>query len=90
MDQTKGELMSKNTFLNNVSYTKEPYKGILVSADTTSNQYKIGVQVGENQVLLADQVSDQEVLCRVEEWVPRINAIQQQYGVTNDPQSPVF
>jgi len=90
MDRAKGELMSKDTFLNNVSYTKEPYKGILVSADTTTNQYKIAVQVSENQVLMVDQVSDQEVQGRVEEWVPRINAIQVQYGVTNDPESPVY
>ena len=90
MDQTKGELMSKNTFLNNVSYTKEPYKGILVSADNNKNEYKIAVQIGENQVLMVDQVSEQEVVGRVEEWVPRINDIQRQYGVTNDPESPVF
>jgi len=90
MDPAKGELMSKNSFFNNVSYTKEPYKGILVSADINKNQYKIAVQVSENQVLMVDQVSDQEVLSRVEEWVPRINEIQVQYGVTNDPESPVF
>ena len=90
MDRAKGELMSKDTFLNNVSFTKEPYKGILVSADTKNNQYKIAVQVSENQVLMVDQVSDQEVQGRVEEWVPRINAIQVQYGVTNDPESPVY
>ncbi|HZK56494.1 MAG TPA: hypothetical protein VFC84_20245 [Desulfosporosinus sp.] len=90
MDRAKGELMSKNTFLNNVSYTKEPYKGILVSADTMTNQYKIAVQVSETQVLMVDQVSDQEVLGRVEEWVPHINSIQVQYRGMDDPQSPVF
>ena len=90
MDRAKGELMSKDTFLNNVSYTKEPYKGILVSADTKNNQYKIAVQLSENQVLMVDQVSDKEVEGSVNEWVPRINEIQRQYGVTNDQESPVY
>jgi len=90
MDKAKGELMSKDNFLNNVSFTKEPYKGILVCADTKNNDYKIAVQIRENEVLMVDQVSENEVLARVEEWVPRINEIQRQYGVTNDPDSPVY
>ena len=90
MDQIKGELMSKDAFIQNVTYTKEPYKGILVSADSKMKEYKIAVQIGENQVLMVDQVSDREVIERVEEWVPRINEIQTQYGVTKDPNSPVF
>lgn len=87
MDRVKGKLMSKDAFLNNIPYTKEPYEGILVSADTKNNQYKIAVQLSENQVLLVDQVSDREVQERLREWVPRVNEIQMQYGVTNDPEN---
>jgi len=84
MNRVKGKIMSKDVFLHNTPYTKEPYEGILVSADTTHNQYKIAVQLSENQVLLVDQVSDSEVQERLREWVPRVNEIQIQYGVDND------
>ncbi|TGE32152.1 hypothetical protein [Desulfosporosinus sp. Sb-LF] len=84
MDKVKGKLMSKETFLDNSPFTKEPYEGILVSSDTRNNQYKIAVQLSENQVLLVDEVSDTEVLERVNKWIPRVNEIQIQHGVKND------
>ena len=84
MNKVNGELMSKESFLNNAPYTKEPYEGILVSADTKNNQYKIAVQLSENQVLLVDRVNDKEVQERLRQWVPRVNEIQIQYGVNND------
>lgn len=87
MDKVKGEIMSKDAFLHNIPYTKEPYEGILVSADTKNNQYRIAIQLSENQVLLVDQVSDQKVQSRVHEWLPRVNEIQMQYGVINDPEN---
>ena len=84
MDKVKGKLMSKESFLDNSTYTKEPYEGILVSSDTKNNQYKIAVQLSENQVLLVDEVSDREVQERVHQWIPRVNEIQIQHGVKND------
>lgn len=84
MDKVKGKIMSKESFINNSDYTKEPYEGILVSSDTANNQYKIGVQLSENQVLLVDEVSDEEVQERVHQWIPRINEIQMQHDVKND------
>lgn len=87
MDRVKGKIMSKDAFLNDIPYTKEPYEGILVSADTKNNQYKIAVQLSETQVLLVDQVSDSEIKERLIEWIPRVNEIQMQYGVKNDPEN---
>ena len=84
MNKVKGEIMSKEAFLNNAPYAKEPYEGILVSADTKNDQYKIAVQLSEHQVLFVDQVSDKEVKERLIEWIPRVNEIQVQYGVKND------
>ncbi len=84
MNYIKGNLMSKDSFLKDIPYTKEPYEGILVSADDKNNQYKIAVQLGENLVLQVDQVSDSEVEERVREWIPRVNQIQMQYGIKND------
>jgi hypothetical protein len=87
MDRVKGKIMNKDAFLQNIPYTKEPYEGILVSADTQNNQYKIAVQLSENQVLVVDQVRDSEVKERLLEWIPRVNDIQIQYGVNNDPEN---
>jgi hypothetical protein len=84
MDYVEVNLMSKDSFLKDVSYTKEPYEGILVSADSKNNQYKIGVQLGENLVLQVDQVRESEVEERVRKWLPRVNQIQMQYGIKND------
>jgi len=84
MNKVNGEFMSKEAFLNNDPYTKEPYEGILVSADTKNNQYKIAVQLSENQVLLVDKVNDKDIQERLRLWVPRVNEIQMQYGVNND------
>ncbi|SPF55460.1 conserved hypothetical protein [Candidatus Desulfosporosinus infrequens] len=87
MDRVKGKIMSKDAFLNNVPYAKEPYEGILVSADTKNNQYNIAVQLSENKVLVVDQVSDSEIKDSLLEWIPRVNDIQIQYGVDNDPEN---
>jgi len=87
MTKVEGKIMSKDAFLHNNPYTKEPYEGILVSADTLHNQYEIAVQLSENQVLIVDQVSDHEVQDRVRDWIPRVNDIQMQYGVHNDPEN---
>lgn len=89
MDRVEGKLMSKDAFLHNGLYTKEPYAGIMASADSENNQYKIGVQLGENQVLLVDQVNDsnKEVQESLRTWVPRVNEIQTQYAVKTDPKN---
>ena len=79
MDRVEGKIMSKDAFLRNVPYAKEPYEGILVSSDTKHNQYQIAVQLSEDQVVLVDHVSDKEVQERLREWVPRINDIQLQF-----------
>lgn len=84
MNKVNGEIMSKGAFINNAPYTKEPYEGILVSADTKNNQYKIAIQLSENQVMLVDKVNDKDVQERVHQWLPRVNEIQMQYGVKND------
>ncbi|MGI6120451.1 MAG: hypothetical protein ACOYIB_07815, partial [Desulfosporosinus sp.] len=70
-----------------IPYTKETYEGILVSADTNNNKYKIGIQLGENLVLQVDEVNDTEIRNSLREWAPRVNIIQEQYGIKNDPEN---
>lgn len=84
MNTFDAKLMSKKAFINNAPYTKEPFEGILVSADTENSQYKIGIQLSENQVLLVDTVNDKQVEERLLQWIPLVNEIQVQYGVNND------
>lgn len=84
MHKVNGEIMSKEAFLANTPYAKEPYEGILVSADINNNQYKIGIQLSEDEVLLVDTVKDQQVQEYLRQWVPLVNEIQTRYGVNND------
>lgn len=87
MDQVKGKIMSKDAFLHNAPYAKEPYEGIMVSLDTKNNQYNIAIQLSENQVLIVDQANDEEVKEKLHGWIPRVNDIQMQFGVNNDPEN---
>ncbi|HOQ09682.1 MAG TPA: hypothetical protein PLG09_06110 [Syntrophomonadaceae bacterium] len=83
----KGQIMSKDEFLRNSQYAKEEYEGLLVSADTASNQYKIGIQLDENRILLVDQVPDHEVHHRINQLVPQITELQRRYRSHNDLQN---
>ncbi|AFM40153.1 hypothetical protein Desaci_1116 [Desulfosporosinus acidiphilus SJ4] len=87
MNNIKGRLVSKDAFLMNSDYAKEPYEGILVSSDSENKQYRIGIQLDENQVLLVDQVNNWEVKEKLVSWIPRVNDIQRQYKVKNDLQN---
>ncbi|AET67678.1 hypothetical protein Desor_2070 [Desulfosporosinus orientis DSM 765] len=87
MTKVNGQLMSKEAFLKDAPYSKEPYEGIIVSADTRNDQYKIGIQLSENQVLLVDKVEDGAIQERLIHWIPRVNEIQTQYNVNNDLQN---
>jgi hypoxanthine phosphoribosyltransferase len=84
MNKVKGKLMSKDAFLTDSAYAKEPYEGIMVSMNTENSKYLIGVQLSENKVLLVDEVCDQDVKNRLLDWIPRVNEIQRQYEVKND------
>ncbi|HOB12512.1 MAG TPA: hypothetical protein PLM20_09455 [Syntrophomonadaceae bacterium] len=83
----KGQIMTKEEFLRNSQYAKEEWEGLLVSADTTKNHYKIGVQLDENRILLVDQVPDHEVHHRITQLVPQIAELQRQYGSHSDLQN---
>lgn len=83
MNRINGKIMSTGDFSSNHPDTQEPYQGILVSADTRNDQYKIAVKLSENQVMLVDQVSESEVHDRLREWAPRVDEIQKQNLVDN-------
>ncbi|WP_088225956.1 hypothetical protein [Desulfosporosinus sp. FKB] len=87
MENINGQLMSKEAFLHNSLYAKEPFEGILVSTDGENHQYRIGIQLNEKEVLLVDQVNDRDVKEKLLSWIPQVNKIQKQYGVKNDLQN---
>lgn len=80
MKDKKGKVMTKDAFLKNGPYAKEEYEGLLVSTDIEEGCYNIGVEIGQNRVLLVDQVKDSEVHERVHSWVPHIQEIQREYN----------
>lgn len=84
MHNKGGKIMSKGDFLQNSLYAKEEYEGLLVSADSSKGVYNIGIELGDNQILLIDQAKDSEVHERVHMWMPQIQEIQRRYGDGGD------
>ena len=83
----KGKVVSKQEFLRDGLYDKEQYEGLLVSADSASGWYNIGVQLGENKVLVVDQVKDTNIRERIQGWMPQVSDLQKQYNVRNDSEN---
>ena len=84
MQEYKGKVMSKSEFLKNGEFGKEEYEGLLVASDTQKGIYNIGVELGEDQILLIEQADDSNVHERYHALIPKIQEIQRQYGVGND------
>jgi len=77
----KGKVVSKTEFLRDGRWGKEQYEGLLVSADRSTGLYNIGVQLGENEVLVVDQTKADSIRERIQGWAPQINDIQRKHGV---------
>lgn len=84
MKDKKGQVMSKDSFLSGGMYSKEQYEGLLVSSDMEQGCYNIGVQLGEDQVLVVDQAKESNVRERIQTWVPQVQEIQKKYNVKNN------
>jgi hypothetical protein len=84
MKDKKGQVMSKDSFLSGGLYSKEQYEGLLVSSDMEQGCYNIGVQLGEDRVLVVDQAMESNVRERIQTWVPQVQDIQNKYNVKND------
>ena len=84
MKDKKGQVMSKDSFLSGGLYSKEQYEGLLVSSDMEQVCYNIGVQLGEDRVLVVDQAMESNVRERIQTWVPQVQDIQNKYNVKND------
>jgi len=84
-----GQIISKPEFMNNADYSKEQYEGLIVSSDLQQGCYNIGVQLGENQVLVVDQSTEADVREKIiNTWAPQIQEIQRQHrGVNTDLQN---
>lgn len=87
MSDQKGQIMSKQEFLSKGDYSKEHYEGLLISSDLAQGCYNIGVQLGEDQVMIIDQSNDSHVRERIQTWAPQIQQIQREHRVQNDPEN---
>jgi hypothetical protein len=80
MQISKGMVMDRESFLGKGSWSKEEYEGLIVSGDTNSGQYNIAIEIGDDTVLVVDQVQDADMKQRVRSWSAQIVNIQRQYG----------
>ncbi|MEN6461245.1 MAG: hypothetical protein ABFC94_07760, partial [Syntrophomonas sp.] len=72
MQSQKDKIMSKEQFLKNGSYAKEEYEGLIVGSDDKQGLYNIGVQLGEDRILVVDRARDNNIHEKLQEWVPQI------------------
>lgn len=84
MQDKKGKIISKNEFLAHGIFAKEHYEGLLVSSDSKQDCYNIGVQLGEDRVLIVDQAREDNVRERIQTWIPQVQEIQKNHGVHGD------
>lgn len=87
MDIKKGDIINKKQFLEQGTYAKEEYEGLIVCSDQRKQCYNLGVQLDENRILVVDQVQEGEVEQKLSSWVPQIQELQRQYGAGNDSQN---
>lgn len=80
MQINKGMVMDRESFLEKGSWSKEEYEGLIVSGDTDQGQYNIAIEIGDDMVLVVDQVKDGDMKQRVRSWSAEIVNIQRQYG----------
>ena len=71
MQEYKGKIMSKSEFLKNGEFGKEEYEGLLVASDTQKGIYNIGVELGEDKILLIEQADDSNVHERYHALIPK-------------------
>lgn len=83
MDYRQGKVMSKGEFMQNSGYAKEEYEGLLVSLDTVSGLYNIGLEIGEDKVLLLAQADEEDIHQKYHELVPKVAEIQAMYAEEN-------
>jgi hypothetical protein len=74
------KVISKEAFLKDGAYARETYEGVLVSADMNSGGYNIGVQVGEDDVVVVDQASAEDVRGKALAWSARVDEVQQRHA----------
>lgn len=87
MQDKRGKIVSKNEFLSQGSFAKEQYEGLLVSSDAKQDCYNIGVQLGEDKVLIVDHAHEGNVRERIQNWASQIQDIQKKHGVQGDLQN---
>lgn len=80
MQVSKGMVMNRASFLESGLWSKEEYEGLVVSGDTNPDRYNIGIEIGNDLILVVDQVMDNEVRQKVRSWSGEIANIQRQYG----------
>lgn len=56
------------------------YMDSTVSGDPNQGRYNIAIEIGDDKVLVVDQVKDNEVEEKVRSWSSEIANIQRQYG----------
>ncbi|NLT21043.1 MAG: hypothetical protein GXY16_08605 [Syntrophomonadaceae bacterium] len=75
----KGTIMNKADFLKKGDYAKEEYEGLIVCADNSTGKYNLGVEIDDENIVIIDQATPEQVNQRVQELSAKVPEIQKQY-----------
>lgn len=84
MTAYKGQIMSRKAFLGDGLYSKEEYEGLIASSDLKQGCYNIGVEIGNDRILIVDQVDAKDVNSKLVTWSAEVPKIQAQYGARHE------
>ncbi len=84
MSDKKGRIINKESLVNNSSFVKEQYEGLLVCSDE-QGFYNIGIQLNDNDVLIVDQAKETNVRERIQNWAAQVQDIQSKYSSGYEP-----
>lgn len=81
MSQTrKGTIIPREEFINRGAIVKEQYEGLLVASDRAQSAYDIGIQLNNEQVMVVDSATPQDIRHRIQNWAPLVAQYQRQYN----------
>lgn len=84
MGDIKGQILSREEFISKGQYGKEQYEGLLVCSDQAQGCYNIGVELGNNRILVVDQAKETNIRERIQLWASQIDNIQREYHTRNE------
>ncbi|MGE5380040.1 MAG: hypothetical protein ACM3NT_03120 [Methylocystaceae bacterium] len=80
------KMVSRADFLGNAGYIKQQYEHLLVAGyPEGKDEYLIGVELGNDKILVVDSVTERNVRERLQNWAGQVENIRADYRCNYNP-----